>query len=678
MSLTAALPQPVEETIHGIVVRDPYRWLEDRTSRQTEDWIKNQRTCCDQYFAGCADMGAVRRRVREYLDGTVTDQPTRVQDQYFFRRRNPGEEQGSIYTSDIARVGERLLVDPSPLGPFASVSIYRISEDASLLAYGLRTCGSDRQSIHIVDVEHRQTHADGIAAGYTRGLVFASDNGGYYYCHEIPDGNVEHTICLRRFDRTPTDRVCLRMPRTPGSCLVLGGSRTCLSALHVYRIKDEDVADLWIADQAAPARWHRIFAKRPLPFSPFLRLGRMFGLSYEAAPNGKFVEFDGSGDEVGAIIPEQKGMVRQLFMVRDSIILKRMDGTNTSIEAWSLAGDLCARLDFRNDSTVRILPPQNDSAASIFYTCESLTDPPAIFEYLIEDATARLWHQTSSAAASVRCSVERTQYPSSDGTPIPITLAVPDSCRTLKEQPVLMTSYGGFGVAMTPQFSVLVAMMTEAGAAFAMPGIRGGGECGKPWHEAARGRKRQVGVDDFIAAAEWLCSSRMTRPDRLAIFGGSNSGLLVAAAMAQRPRLFRAVLCIAPLLDMVRYESFDQAIKWRQEYGSVEDPDEFRALYDCSPYHHVAEDMNYPSVLFVSGDSDDRCSPAHVRKMAARLKAREAQINPIIVDYSEERGHSPVLPLSVRTEALTRRIAFLCRELGIRPHFGGHDESTGN
>jgi prolyl oligopeptidase len=205
----------------------------------------------------------------------------------------------------------------------------------------------------------------------------------------------------------------------------------------------------------------------------------------------------------------------------------------------------------------------------------------------------------------------------------------------------------------------------ELGVAFALPHIRGGGEFGASWHEAGRARNRQTAIDDFIAAAEWLCREEITSAQELAIFGGSNSGLLVGAAMTQRPGLFRAVLCIAPLLDMVRYERFDQAAKWQAEYGSADLAEEFHALYGYSPYHRVRTNIDYPSVLFVSGDKDDRCNPAHVRKMVARLQERNAQVNPVLLDYSQERGHSPALPLSVRIEALTRRLAFLCRELRL-------------
>lgn len=231
---------------------------------------------------------------------------------------------------------------------------------------------------------------------------------------------------------------------------------------------------------------------------------------------------------------------------------------------------------------------------------------------------------------------------------------------------------------MTPQYSVLVSVLVALGVAFALPQIRGGGEFGRKWHESARARNRQTAFDDFIAAAEWVSPTGRTDCVQLGIFGGSNSGLLVCAAMTQRPDLFGAVLSVAPLLDMVRYEQFDQAARWSDEYGSVENEEEFKALYAYSPYHQVKEGIDYPPTLFVTGDKDDRCNPAHVRKMAALLQQQLAQTRPVLVDYSADRGHAPVMPLSVRVEALVRRIAFFCRELSVPMQEGGCDETVGS
>src|SRR6266403_2873171 len=218
---------------------------------------------------------------------------------------------------------------------------------------------------------------------------------------------------------------------------------------------------------------------------------------------------------------------------------------------------------------------------------------------------------------------------------------------------------------MTPQFSVFVAFLMERGCLFALPGIRGGSEFGADWHTAARRRNRQVAYDDFLSAAEWLIASGRTRADKLAIFGGSNSGLLVGAAMTQRPELFRAVVCMVPMLDMLRYHLFDNAHCWRDEYGTAEDPDDFTALTKYSPYHQVREGVAYPATMLVSGDADRNCNPLHARKMTARLQAANSSPYPIFLDYSQFRGHSPVLPLSARVEALTDRMAFLCDQLQL-------------
>jgi prolyl oligopeptidase len=228
-----------------------------------------------------------------------------------------------------------------------------------------------------------------------------------------------------------------------------------------------------------------------------------------------------------------------------------------------------------------------------------------------------------------------------------------------------MTSYGGFGASATPQFSVFVAYLVEHGCLFALPSIRGGAEFGARWHHQAKRRNRQTAYDDFLCAAEWLIASGRTTPERLAIFGGSNSGLLVGVALTQRPELFRAAVAIAPIMDMLRYHLFDQSHVWKDEFGTAEDAADFAALASYSPYHHVREAQAYPASMIVSGDADTSCNPLHARKMTARLQAATSSTYPVILDYSEFRGHSPVLPLSARIEALTDRMAFLSEQLQL-------------
>ena len=676
MSVTASRFAPVEEMIHGVLVRDPYRWLEDRSLTETGEWIQEQRRRYDAYFAECKRLPAIRERVREYLDIDVVDQTAKVGRWYFYRRCDRGQEQASIYVRDGFTGQERLLVDPSSLGPFASAGIHRIANDGSLLAYEVRQGGGDRKAIHMVDVEHRRLLPDLLESGYARGFSFTADNRGFYYCHDEREASEDHTIRLHRFEGIGEDQVCFRVDHTHGSRLLLIADHTHLGAIHTRRLDGEGVVDFWIAEQSAPEKWSCIFTNRELPYSPVLRQGRIFALTYEQASNRSLVELDFAGKEIGTVISEQAAMIRQLVVVGDRVFVNCLNRMVPSIEYWSLSGRKLGCIDVPLNGTIQLLPAQSENADSIFYTYESLTQPPAIFEYEICSEKTHLWHRRELPVALPDCPPREAAYPSRDGVVIPITIASHRHSDLERQGPLIMTSYGGFGVPMTPQFSVLVAVMMELGAIFALPHIRGGGEFGKEWHDAARRRNRQTAFDDFIAAAEWLCSKQITTPERFAIFGGSNSGLLVGAAMTQRPDLFRAAMCIAPLLDMVRYELFDQATKWTREYGTVNNPEDFTALHAYSPYHHIAEDIDYPSVLFVSGDKDDRCNPAHVRKMAARLQERDVQRSAVIVDYSVERGHSPVLPLSVRIEAVARRIAFLCRELNMPAEFGERHETA--
>ena len=408
-----------------------------------------------------------------------------------------------------------------------------------------------------------------------------------------------------------------------------------------------------------------VFRNLRLPYIPLLSWGRIFAISFDSAPNGKIVELTLDGQEVNTVVPEAQTVIGQVVAAGGRLFLNHLENGSLSIRSIASNGTDTRTIDVPSGGTLHLLPQLHRKPDSFFFTHESFFEPPCLYEYSATNDQSSIFHERTRSLAADECEVHPYFFASKDGVQIPLSLVRKHRASPTGTQPLIMTGYGGFGIPMTPQFSVLVTILLELGVAFALPRIRGGGEFGASWHEAGRARNRQTAIDDFIAAAEWLCREEITYPQELAIFGGSNSGLLVGAAMTQRPGLFRAVLCIAPLLDMVRYERFDQAAKWQTEYGSADVAEEFQALYAYSPYHRVRRNIDYPSVLFVSGDKDDRCNPAHVRKMVARLQERNAQVNPVLLDYNQERGHSPALPLSVRIEALTRRLAFLCRELGL-------------
>ena len=677
MSLSPDEPSATEDLIHGVRVRDPYRWLEQRDLPQTQHWLSDQQEYCDQYFSRCGDMDPIRKRVAEYLDVEVVDQATSVGERYFYRCRKAGQEQGSIYVRDGRGGKNRLLVNPGDGGPFASVGIYRISEDGRYIAYEFRHGGQDRKGIRFADADNGVILPDQIALGYAKGLTFDPDRQGFYYCHETLPGNSEHTIDFQSFNRSGVNEAVFRAPRSSGSRLVLVSDHVHLGAFLMRETGIGEVADFWIARRAEPTVWRLVFACRQPPQCPVLSNGQLFELSYSESRHGRVVELSQRGAWIRTIVSEPDAPIQQVRFSGGLIYTLHRHDLTQSLLIRSFSGADHGEVVLPTGGTVRLLPNLNESGG-LFYTHESFTQPIAIYEYMPAVRQSELWHQRSAPKGMPDISVNRVRYASVDGTEVPMTIVRTKDRADAQPAPAVMSSYGGFGVASTPQFSVLVSILLEHGALFALPHVRGGGEFGHAWHEAARGRKRQASIDDFIAGAEWLCDNKLTSPEMLAIFGGSNSGLLVGAAMTQRSGLFRAVLCIAPLLDMVRYEQFGFASRWKREYGTVDNADDFRALHSYSPYHRIEEEIDYPAVLFVSGDQDDRCSPAHVRKMAARLQGRPVQQRPVVVDYSEQRGHSPELPLSVRTEALTRRIAFLLHELKIVSDKGGHVEPNGD
>jgi prolyl oligopeptidase len=385
------------------------------------------------------------------------------------------------------------------------------------------------------------------------------------------------------------------------------------------------------------------------------------------APNFRVVEIRrhiGLEPEFIDVVPCGDQPIQNWTVCGDRVFVSRLRERQTEIEVFDLSGKPLGCVPTNKYDTVRLLGSSEDGD-ELFFEQESFTKPVQTCTYLPAKSEAMLWAERKVPFHPGGFSHIQVWFPARDGTRIPMFLVGRREVLDGGVHPTIMTSYGGYGVPMTPQFSVFVAFLIERGCLFALPNIRGGSEFGVEWHNAAKRRNRQVAFDDFIAGAEWLIEAGRTDPHKLAIFGGSNSGLLVGAAMTQRPDLFRAVVCMVPMLDMLRCQLFDNAHVWKDEFGTAEKPEDLAALLGYSPYHNVRNGTAYPATMIVSGDSDKNCNPLHARKMTARLQAANLSSHPVFLDYSPYRGHSPVLPLSQRIEALTDRMAFLCDQLQL-------------
>jgi prolyl oligopeptidase len=303
----------------------------------------------------------------------------------------------------------------------------------------------------------------------------------------------------------------------------------------------------------------------------------------------------------------------------------------------------------------------------LFYYFESFNSPPSIFRYDVKSAKSQIWAKQEVAFDAASMEVEQVWYASKDKTRIPVFLFHKKGLKLDGSNPLLLTGYGGFDASETPSYRPLDVLWVERGGILADVNLRGGGEFGEGWHRAGMFEKKQNVFDDFFAAAEFLVAQKYTSTSKLAIIGGSNGGLLMGAAITQRPELFGAVVCAYPLLDMLRYQKFLDGAYWVSEYGSADNPEQFKYLYAYSPYHRVADGTKYPATLFVTGDGDTRVAPLHARKMAARLQAASRSDHPILLLYDTKSGHSGGRPVKKTVEEYTDILSFLLWQLGVPP-----------
>lgn len=663
--------EPVIEIMHGVAVTDPYRWLEDQKSARTREWIHEQTSYSRAYLDSVPGRDRIRARIREFLTIDSYDSLIGAGEYYFFRKRTGDHEQPSIYRRKGIDGADELLVDPAEraAGSHTAVKPTLVSPNGNLLLYEIKHGGERSGSFELLDVASRKPLPDRIPRGFLRGFAFAPDSKSFYYVHEplvpltqscyhvkrhVLGDSFEHDSMIFAADETQ----CSRLGLAP-----FGGQMLIV----VRRFLGPYMTDYYLQSFDSAGKAVRLFEKIDYLLGLRMVKDRILAITDRDAPNRRIVEIhlQESGDhEFVDVVPESEFVIRQCQLLGNHIAVIYAAGATQQIKIFDYSGRQIEQVRTPPERTTYVLGG-TETGDGLLLQEESFLEPPQIVRYTIADKKRTLWAESHAPIQPLDYSSTQVWYESKDGTRVPMFLVGKTGVLNGAGNPTILTSYGGFGTSMTPQFSVFVSFLMEHGCLFALPNIRGGCEFGSDWHKAAKGPKRQIAIDDFLAAAEWLLESGRTAPNRLAIFGGSNSGLLVGAALTQRPDLFQAVVCIAPLLDMLRYHHFDGAIKWRKEFGTADDPTEFLSLYGYSPYHRTKPGTPYPAVMLVSGDADQTCNPLHARKMTARLQSASTSGQPIILDYSQHRGHVPVLPLTMRIDALSDRMAFLCDQMGL-------------
>jgi prolyl oligopeptidase len=663
--------RPVTEILHGVTITDPYRWLEKQDSPGTRAWIAEQTRYARTYIDSIPGRERIRERVRQLLDVETCDSFLKTGPRYFFRKRLPGQEQPCIYLRDGAEGEDQLLVDPSArgVGPYTAVKPIQVSPDGKLLLFEVKRGGERSGTFEILDMPSRKILPDALPHGCLRGFAFAPDSGSFYY-------SLEATAAKKPFYRAAfkhvlgTDRTSDREIFCAGEdeklrLVLVSGGRTL--GFLIYRFAAKTYTSFYLWGMGSSRQAIPIVRDADYRFSPRILPGRILAVIDQEALNRRIVDVQPRKDQNPIyfdLVSEADAMIHAWTLTASYVAVSYVRGSRSEIAIFDQFGRSLGEIPCAGGCTVRVAAASSDDD-DLLVERESFTEPIELVRYVHRNGATYTWAKRNVPFEAAPYTQTRECFPSRDGTNIPMFLAGRTDVLAGGCHPTIMTAYGGHGVCMTPQFSVLVAFLLERGCLFALPNIRGGSEFGASWHRAAVRHNRQTAYDDFLSAVDCLVTTGRTSPDKLGIFGGSNSGLLVAVALTQRPCLFRAALCIAPILDMLRYHLFDKAHIWIDEYGSPDDSEDFAVLRRYSPYHQVQDGTPYPATLIVSGDADGTCNPSHARKMTARLQAATASGRPVLIDYNEFRGHAPVLHLSARVDGLTDRLAFLCEQLQI-------------
>ncbi len=679
----AAIPRPpetrreeVREVLHGVEVVDPYRWLEDAWSPETRAWIEAQNAYTRSLLDAVPGREALRQRVARMLRVDTVSLPIVRNGRYFFLKRRADQDQPVLYMREGLRGPDRVLIDPHTMDPehLTSVSPLEVSRDGRWLAYGVRHGGEDEVIVRWRDVETGQDLPDGLPKGRYFGIALRSDKVGFYYAKHTPDGP---RVYYHTMGTDPSqDREIFGQGYGPdkiiGVDLSPDGRYLLLTVFYGAGAQQTELHYMEVpgAGSQGPGSPAIRTLVRDVPARFLGEFGgsTLFVLTNWKAPKGRILAVDlrnpGPPDTWREVVPERDAVLTGFALAGGRLLVQYLENVVSRVRVFEPDGRFVREIAFPTLGSVTGLQGEWDRREA-FFAFTSFLVPPRIYRYDVATGRRTLWAAVRVPLRPDRYVVRQVWYTSKDGTRVPMFLVHPRGLRRDGQNPTLLTGYGGFNVSLTPSYSAMAALWVQTGGVFALANLRGGGELGEAWHEAGMRAQKQNVFDDFIAAAEWLIANGYTRPERLAITGRSNGGLLVGAALTQRPDLFRAVVCGYPLLDMIRYHKFLVARYWVAEYGSSDDPEQFKYLLAYSPYHNVKPGTKYPAVLFVTGDADTRVDPLHARKMTALLQWANASDRPILLRYDTKAGHVGALPVRQQIEDLTDELLFLFWQLDV-------------
>ncbi|MBS1791073.1 MAG: S9 family peptidase [Acidobacteria bacterium] len=669
------------DTYHGTKVPDPYRWLEDDNSAETAKWVEEQNKVTFAYLEKIPYRAKIKERLEQLYNYPKYNAPFRQGELYFFYKNDGLQNQSVLYVQKGLNGTPEVLLDPNKWSPDGTIRLSFIpSKDAKYAVVGVSKSGSDWQEYQVMEVATKKMLTDKLEWVKVSGAAWAGN--GFFYSrypapekgHELSTKNENHQVWYHKVGAPQSaDELVYEDKANP-------------QRFHIAATtEDERFLILNISDRGKGKKGNSLFfrdlSKGEKTFTPLVaeigddsfgvvdNIGDKFLMQTDkGAPNGKVALYDPKTQSWKDVLAEKSEPLQSASSAGGKLFATYLKDVTTKAYVYSLDGKLENEVNMPGPGTAGGFGGNRDDKF-VFYSFTTLNYPPTIFRYDIATKKSSVFREVAIPGFKAdEYETRQVFFKSKDGTRVPMFLVYKKGLKLDGTNPTLMYGYGGFNVTNSPAFSPLRIALLENGFVYASVNMRGGSEYGEKWHEGGMKLKKQNVFDDFIAAAEWLIANKYTSPDKLAMNGGSNGGLLVGAVLNQRPELFKAAIPQVGVMDMLRFHKFTIGWNWIADYGSSDNPEEFKALFAYSPLHNIRE-TKYPATLITTADHDDRVVPAHSFKYAATLQAKQRGDAPILIRIETKSGHG-ASNTAKQIEGTADIYAFLFQNLGVTPKFG--------
>ncbi len=667
----------IVDTLFGRPIQDPYRWLEDGDNAEVIEWTRAQNEYTRTILEAIPGRDTLLTRIEEALNVGSVYAPVERGGRLFYLKRYSDQDQPVLFTRENANSEEDILVDPNALSERAETSIdwFYPSRTGRYVAYGLSEGGDEQSVLHIVDIENREKIFEKIPRTTSASVAWFADDSGFYYTRnpkigEVPTGDevyYRHVYSHELGTDPADDRKVFgdSLDKEAWTNVYLSESGRYIL---IYAFYGWSRTELYLQDRESGSSFLPIVKDVEAYTEGVFAGENLFIRTNNEAPNYKVLKAVYGGDGITSwqeVVPEnEEAPLIRFGAAGGKLILGYVRDVSSDLKYYDPQTKEVATIGLPYAGTVSGFDNEHQTE-KLYFKFQSFFVPPTIYTYDFAQEQLAIYDRIEVDIDPYQYESKLVEYFSKDSSRITMFVVHKSGIELDNQNPTILTGYGGFSHVEAPYYSNTRRIWLDAGGVFALPHLRGGGEYGESWHEAGKLGKKQSTFDDFIAAAEYLIEQGYTSRDKLAIWGGSNGGLLVGAAMVQRPDLFKAVICGNPLLDMLRYHEFLIARLWIPEYGDPDKAEDFEWLYAYSPYHNVEGGTNYPACLVETSDTDTRVDPMHARKMVARLQHANAGDNPQMLRFEFSSGHGHGVPVWKHVDNYLDSYSFLMWQTGM-------------